>query len=63
MDEVQAPIIRNPFYERETHSGGLNYRWRDKLVLKGEYSHRRRDVVTRNEEDTISVGVGYDFGH
>jgi hypothetical protein len=63
MDEVQAPVIRNPFYDRETHTVGLNYRPLDWLVLKGQYSHRTRDIATNNEEDTVSVGLGYDFGH
>jgi hypothetical protein len=63
MDRVEAPVIRNPFYERETHTVGLNYRPRDWFVLKGEYSHRERDVSTNNVEETVSIGLGYDFGH
>jgi hypothetical protein len=63
MDRVEAPVIRNPFYERETHTVGLNYRPRKWLVFKGEYSHRERDVSTNNVEETVSVGLGYDFGH
>jgi hypothetical protein len=63
MDRVEAPVIRNPFYERETHTMGLNYRPRKWLVLKGEYSHRERDVSPNNVEETVSIGLGYDFGH
>ncbi len=63
MDRVEAPVIRNPFYEREAHTVGLNYRYRDWFVLKGEYSHRERDVSTNNVEETVSIGLGYDFGH
>jgi uncharacterized coiled-coil protein SlyX len=63
MDRVEAPVIRNPFYERESHTVGFNYRYRDWFVLKGEYSHRERDVSTNNVEETVSIGLGYDFGH
>ena len=62
MDEVEAPVIGNPFYDRETHTVGLNYRPRDWFVLKGEYSHRERDISTNNVEETVSIGIGYDFG-
>ncbi len=63
MDRVEAPVIRNPFYEREAHTVGLNYRPRKWFVLKGEYSHRERDVSTNNVEETVLIGLGYDFGH
>jgi hypothetical protein len=61
MDEVEAPVIRNPFQDRETHTVGLNYRPTQWLVLKGQYSMRTRGTPTDNDEDTLSIGLGYDL--
>jgi len=60
MDEVAAPVIRNPFYDRTTHTVGLNYRPLDWLVFKGEYAMRDRDIPAGDDEDTLSFGLGYD---
>jgi hypothetical protein len=58
--EVEAPIIRNPFNDRETHTVGLNYRPTSWLVLKGQYSMRTRGIPASNDENTLSIGFGYD---
>lgn len=60
MDKVEAPIIRNPFQDRQTHTVGLNYRPTSWLVLKGQYSMRTRGIPTSNDENTLSIGIGYD---
>lgn len=61
MHRTKGSVLDDPRWERHTWTFGLNYRMRDHLVLKGQYSDRRLGLSTGNHERTVSAGIGAQF--
>ncbi|MGF1644739.1 MAG: hypothetical protein ACFCUJ_13955, partial [Thiotrichales bacterium] len=59
--DTAGTIVRNPRYEREATTFGVNYKPRPGIVVKGEYSHRTHAGAVGNEQDFIGVGIGFEF--
>ena len=61
MREMDEGFFNNPRWDRETWSGGVNYKPHPRVALKSQYAHRILGTATENVEDTYSLGMGLLF--
>lgn len=58
MLEMDEGYFNNPRWERQTWTGGLNFKPHPRWVIKSQYSHRMLGLASGNIEDTYSLGMG-----
>ena len=61
MARVESTRFDNPRWERTAWTFGLNYHVHPKLVFKGHYSLRRLAQDELNQENTFSLGLGFQY--
>jgi len=61
MEKTADGIFNNPRWERNTITGGANYRPIEDVVIKAQFSHRELGLATANIENTLSLGLGLEF--
>lgn len=61
MHKTAGLVFDNTRWDRETFSTGFNYSFIEGVMLKGQYSHRRLNIVDNNIENTFSVGIAAEF--
>ena len=61
MASADGVIFDNPRWERRTLTYGINYHIHPQLVFKGHYSLRRLAAEEQNRENTLAVGLGFQY--
>lgn len=61
MASVEGLIFDNPRWERTTLTYGINYHINSQLVFKGHHSLRRLATTEQNKENTLSIGLGFQY--
>jgi hypothetical protein len=61
MYRVVGDVFDNPRWERRAITGGLNWRPVAPVVVKAQYAHRTLGTATDDVEDTLSLGLGFEF--
>jgi hypothetical protein len=61
MYRVTGDVFDNPRWERRAVTGGLNWRPFEPVVVKAQYAHRTLGTATDDVEDTLSLGLGFEF--
>lgn len=61
MASVDGVIFDNPRWERMAFTFGINYHIHPQLVFKGHYSLRRLAAEEQNKENTLAVGLGFQY--
>ena len=61
MATVESTRFDNPRWERTSWTFGVNYHVHPKIVFKGHYSLRRLAQNELNQENTLSIGLGFQY--
>ena len=61
MATVESTRFDNPRWERTAWTFGINYHVHPKMVFKGHYSLRRLAQKQLNQENTLSIGLGFQY--
>ena len=61
MAKVSGEVFDNPRWDREVVTGGINVHLAAPVVMKAQYSHRHLGTNTVNDENTFSMGIGFEF--
>ena len=61
MATVESTRFDNPRWERTAWTFGINYHVHPKMVFKGHYSLRRLAQKELNQENTLSIGLGFQY--
>lgn len=61
MAAVPAQTFDNPRFERTVYTLGANYNMEETVVLKADYAMRRLGADHFNDENTLSIGLGFQF--
>ncbi|MBP7183979.1 MAG: hypothetical protein KBA06_00600 [Saprospiraceae bacterium] len=72
MFSTEGYVVKNPRWERQTFTGGVNWFVLPQLVIKAQYAHRglgsdNYDLTTllptgkKKQDRTFSCGIGYSF--
>ena len=61
MAAVPAQTFDNPRFERTVYTLGANYNMEDAVVLKADYAMRRLGADHFNDENTLTIGLGFQF--
>ena len=61
MASVTGDVFDNPRWERKELRGGLQYTFNDQVTAKADYIHRVLGISENNQEDTFSLGFGFQF--
>ena len=61
MASVEGIIFDNPRWERTTFTSGFNFHIHSQIVFKGHYSLRRLAAKELNRENTLAVGLGFQY--
>ena len=59
MHDTEKTIVAEPRYQCEAWTVGVNYYPLPNLVLKADYKRRRIDHGNFNDENTVSLALGY----
>jgi hypothetical protein len=59
MEDVDTGVFADPRFERHLTTAGLNLFLTSRIVLKADYSHRTFGDETLNDEDTVSIALGF----
>jgi len=59
MEKVDAGVFANPRFERHVTTGGINLFITPNVVFKADYSHRTFGDDDLNDENTVSVALGF----
>ena len=61
MAAVPDETFDNPRFARRVYTLGANYNMEDTVVLKADYAMRRLGAARFNPENTLSLGLGFQF--
>ncbi len=61
MASVPAQTFDNPRFQRRVYTIGVNYNLENALVLKADYAMRRLGAARFNPENTLAMGLGFQF--
>lgn len=61
MFKVSGNVFDNPRWQRSVWTGGANYYFEPKVLIKAQYSARKLGVASSNHENTFSLGLGFEF--
>ncbi len=61
MASVEGIIFDNPRWERTTWTFGVNYHIHPQLVFKSHYALRRLAIKNKNRENTLALGLGFQY--
>ena len=61
MASVPAQTFDNPRFKRRVYTFGVNYNLENALVLKADYAMRRLGADRFNPENTLGLGLGFQF--
>ena len=61
MAAVPDETFDNPRFARRVYIVGANYNMEDTVVLKADYAMRRLGAARFNPENTLSLGLGFQF--
>ena len=61
MAAVPTQTFDNPRFERTVYTLGANYNMEDTVVLKADYAMRRLGADHFNDENTLTIGLGFQF--
>lgn len=61
MAAVPAQTFDNPRFERTVYTLGANYNMEETVVLKADYAMRRLGADHFNDENTLTIGLGFQF--
>ena len=61
MFDVHPTIFKNPRWERNAYTFGLNFSPTHEVVIKAHYSIRKIGLQENNIERTFLLGIGYTF--
>jgi hypothetical protein len=59
MEDVDAGVFADPRFERRLVTAGINLFVTPRIVLKADYSHRTFGDDQINDEDTVSIALGF----
>ena len=59
MEETAENIYADLRFKRTIITGGINFHPTKGVVLKADFSHRKLGLERYNDENTISLGIGY----
>jgi hypothetical protein len=61
MAAVTGDVFDNPRWDRTVYTAGFNWLPIEEVVVKGQYAHRELGTDTANDEETFSLGIGFEF--
>ena len=61
MASVPAQTVDNPRFKPRVYTFGVNYNMQNALVLKADYAMRRLGADRFNPENTLGLGMGFQF--
>ena len=61
MAAVPDETFDNPRFARRVYTLGANYNMEETVILKADYAMRRLGAARFNPENTLSLGLGFQF--